>query len=392
MAGRWESQRTSYLHWGRLVLVLPAYHSSLRQRSLTNQRRWRQTSLVLAGEDFRPVYTRSWPGLRGMQEPARTSFSQASACARSIGLFHSKRRGGEAHALQTAILQVTFRHDRSNGRTGNSDCVCAGGSRLGAKRSPTYGAAGGGAPGVRVPPGSSSRRITPRANAQRFSVIHSFTGHDGSDPIARPTIDRAGNLFGTTYAGGGSGEGEVFKLTRTSRGWVLTPLYSFVGGSDGMRPTTSVVFGPGGSLYGTTHGGGDTACNGGYGCGTVFKLTPPLTVCKNALLSLDRDRAVPLPRRQRRGLSFRRREIRPGRQFVRGNFVRRWVRMRWRRLRDRLQACPLGRRLDRERNLQLRGRHRWRSRHFRCDPRPDRQSVRCDPIRRILWIGGRLRS
>jgi len=121
------------------------------------------------------------------------------------------------------------------------------------------------------------------AQGQKYSVIHSFTGPDGANPFARPTIDRAGNLFGTTYAGGASGDGEVFKLTRTSRGWVLTPLYSFVGGSDGMQPNTSVMFGPDGSLYGTTHGGGGTACNGGYGCGVVFKLTPPLTICKSTL-------------------------------------------------------------------------------------------------------------
>ena len=36
-----------------------------------------------------------------------------------------------------------------------------------------------------------------------------------------------------------------------------------------------VIFGPDGSLYGTTYWGGGYPCPAGNGCGTVFKLTPP---------------------------------------------------------------------------------------------------------------------
>jgi uncharacterized repeat protein (TIGR03803 family) len=35
-----------------------------------------------------------------------------------------------------------------------------------------------------------------------------------------------------------------------------------------------LTFDIGGSLYGTTSGGGDLACNNGNGCGTIFKLSP----------------------------------------------------------------------------------------------------------------------
>ncbi len=53
--------------------------------------------------------------------------------------------------------------------------------------------------------------------------------------------------------------------------------YTFTGGSDGDGPNGSLVFDTSGALYGTTEAGGDLSCNGGGGCGTVFKLTPPAT-------------------------------------------------------------------------------------------------------------------
>ena len=130
--------------------------------------------------------------------------------------------------------------------------------------------------------------LTPQpAQAQTFKVIHTFTGGaDGAWPYAGLTMDRAGNLYGTAQAGGGgnlrssgcggSGCGTVFKLVPRGSGWVFTTLYSFQGGSDGAVPTARVIFGPDGSLYGTTS-------VGGAGYGTVFKLQPPLVACKSAL-------------------------------------------------------------------------------------------------------------
>ena len=52
----------------------------------------------------------------------------------------------------------------------------------------------------------------PAAHAETFRVLHTFTGYgDGGEPIAGLTLDRAGNLYGTT-SGGGAG-GTVFKLS-----------------------------------------------------------------------------------------------------------------------------------------------------------------------------------
>ena len=54
----------------------------------------------------------------------------------------------------------------------------------------------------------------PSAQAQTFTVLYSFSGGaDGAYPEAGLIRDAAGNLYGTTYGGGASGYGTVFKLT-----------------------------------------------------------------------------------------------------------------------------------------------------------------------------------
>jgi len=56
--------------------------------------------------------------------------------------------------------------------------------------------------------------LTPSAQAQTYSVIHNFVGGVGGNyPYDGLTMDRAGNFYGTTYGGGTSGQGSVFKLT-----------------------------------------------------------------------------------------------------------------------------------------------------------------------------------
>jgi uncharacterized repeat protein (TIGR03803 family) len=113
------------------------------------------------------------------------------------------------------------------------------------------------------------------SQAQTFSVIHAFSGGpDGGVPYAGLTMDRAGNLYGTTSAGGVCC-GVVFKLVHRGSGWITVPLRTFHG-NDGATPMARVVFGPDGALYGTTSAGG-------IGFGTVFKLTPSPTTCKNVL-------------------------------------------------------------------------------------------------------------
>jgi len=120
--------------------------------------------------------------------------------------------------------------------------------------------------------------MTP-APAQTYQVIHYFGGGEsGANPWAGLVRDRAGNFYGTT-PNGGNEYGDVFKLSKVGSNWLLTPLHDFEGDTDGAGPYSSLVIGPDGNLYGATVAGGinDTCC------GTVFKLTPPATVCKTTL-------------------------------------------------------------------------------------------------------------
>jgi uncharacterized repeat protein (TIGR03803 family) len=120
-----------------------------------------------------------------------------------------------------------------------------------------------------------------RMEAQTFITLHGFRGPDGAAPTAGLTMDAAGNLYGTTYYGGSAGYGMVFKLVHTGSNWIEQPLYSFPSyqsGNDGAEPYAGVTIGPDGNLYGTTTRGGGSAAHG-----TVFKLSPPASVCKSAL-------------------------------------------------------------------------------------------------------------
>jgi uncharacterized repeat protein (TIGR03803 family) len=104
------------------------------------------------------------------------------------------------------------------------------------------------------------------------SVLYSFKGgSDGANPFASLILDANGNLYGTTYSGGSSNHGTVFKV---APGGAETVLYAFAGGSDGTSPDSSLTADARGNLYGATLYGGNTADCSGNGCGTVFKLAP----------------------------------------------------------------------------------------------------------------------
>lgn len=111
-------------------------------------------------------------------------------------------------------------------------------------------------------------------------VLYRFgAGSDGAQPNAGLIADAAGNLYGTTGAGGGagcggSGCGTVFELSpKQGGGWIETVLHIFVGGNDGEYPNVPLITDASGNLYGTTLEGGSDNCGAGTGCGTVFELS-----------------------------------------------------------------------------------------------------------------------
>jgi len=167
--------------------------------------------------------------------------------------------------------------------------------------------------------------LSPSANGWTETVLYTFKGGtDGNGPAEMESLafDPAGNLYGTTVAGG-KGGGTVFRLTPVGGGkWTESVIHSFLG-TEGSTPQTGVTIAGGklygtttvgttgsifemspqlgyrvihrfgsvkndgsgpmaaltvdsaGNLYGTTYKGGAAGCGlGGLGCGTVFKLTP----------------------------------------------------------------------------------------------------------------------
>jgi uncharacterized repeat protein (TIGR03803 family) len=98
------------------------------------------------------------------------------------------------------------------------------------------------------------------------STLYSFTGgDDGYNPYAGTVFDAAGNIYGTAAFGGSGGGGTVFKLSPSADGWTQTTLYPFTGGSDGGQPQANLTLDKAGNIYGTTG-------LGGLGYGVVFEL------------------------------------------------------------------------------------------------------------------------
>jgi uncharacterized repeat protein (TIGR03803 family) len=102
----------------------------------------------------------------------------------------------------------------------------------------------------------------------QFGVIHRFHGSDGQRPTASLIFDAQGNLYGTTYLGGAYGAGTVFELSPSGTGWKEKVLYSFNTSGDLQAPLSAVIFDGSGNLFGS--------CNFGaaHGQGGVFELTP----------------------------------------------------------------------------------------------------------------------
>ena len=153
---------------------------------------------------------------------------------------------------------------------------------------------GGGSTGCGL--GGCGMVFTLTSPARNERILHIFTGGtDGAVPAGGLIQDAAGNLYGTTAYGGGAsacsfGCGTVFKVTTLG---TETVLYSFAGGAaDGAYPEASLIMDLAGNLYGTTFGGGSSACPGG--CGVVFKLSPTGTETVLYSFTGDTDGANPI--------------------------------------------------------------------------------------------------
>lgn len=98
------------------------------------------------------------------------------------------------------------------------------------------------------------------------TVLHKFSGQpDGAGPVAPLLQDSKGNLYGSAFRGGRQHDGVVFRIDAAGHEMVL---YGFKGGTRGCSPAQGLIMDKAGNMYGTTYGCGTSKY------GTVFKLTP----------------------------------------------------------------------------------------------------------------------
>lgn len=139
--------------------------------------------------------------------------------------------------------------------------------------------------------------LSPTSSADwQETVLYAFSGPDGEYPMGQVIFDPAGNLYGTSQAGGpdfgmgcgGVGCGEVYELSPIpggGGGWTENILFAFPGGTgwqDNAGPSAGLVFDSSGNLYGTTDTFNDGLCSFGPGgdqveapgCGSIFELSP----------------------------------------------------------------------------------------------------------------------
>lgn len=103
--------------------------------------------------------------------------------------------------------------------------------------------------------------------------------NDAAPPEATPILDSAGNLYGTAWAGPGSGPGGrwggIYKLSPSGILWLANWLYYFPSnghfgpGLNGAQPNGSLLFDSAGDLY------GETPLGGMYDYGVIYKLSYP---------------------------------------------------------------------------------------------------------------------
>ena len=118
-----------------------------------------------------------------------------------------------------------------------------------------------------------------------LTVLHSFTGaRDGKTPQGGLLLDGAGNLFGSAFGGGDTGNGTLFQVSKNGG---FRRLHSFSGAVDGTNPNGALIRDTNGNIFGAAQLGGM------FSLGTVFKLTPAgqLIVLHN--FTGDEDGATP---------------------------------------------------------------------------------------------------
>lgn len=120
---------------------------------------------------------------------------------------------------------------------------------------------------------SSNGDAAPHGSVLRTSpdgsttVLHQFSGADGSHPTSAPIRASDGWLYGTSIGGGNYDRGVIYRMQPDGGGYEV--LYHFDGEARGGWPRSGLLQASDGRLYGRASGGGTHAS------GVVFSFSPP---------------------------------------------------------------------------------------------------------------------
>lgn len=103
-----------------------------------------------------------------------------------------------------------------------------------------------------------------------FTLLFTFQPGDGY-PTFTLVEAKDGTLWGHSVGGGQFGNGTIFKIKKDGTDFQI--VYSFPADSSEFFFNVSLIAGKNGKIYGSSPGGGGLGCNG-YGCGTIFQITP----------------------------------------------------------------------------------------------------------------------
>ncbi|MED5617809.1 choice-of-anchor tandem repeat GloVer-containing protein [Ideonella sp. BN130291] len=102
------------------------------------------------------------------------------------------------------------------------------------------------------------------SSSYEFTVLHHFSGNDGSCPKGPLTQAPDGSWYGVTGAGGARNAGTIFRISGDTP---LQSLYSFTGFKDSSQPNGALVLARDGYLYGSTYG------DAGADRGSIFRVS-----------------------------------------------------------------------------------------------------------------------
>jgi uncharacterized repeat protein (TIGR03803 family) len=118
-------------------------------------------------------------------------------------------------------------------------------------------------------------KVTPSGTFTTLALFNNLTNGTATQPMGnvpqtKLVLAGDGNLYGTTNSGGTGGFGTVYRITVGSG--AVTSLVSFTSTSGlvpGTTPSTNLLLGSDGKMYGTTTSGGA----GGLNLGTIYSIT-----------------------------------------------------------------------------------------------------------------------